>query len=144
MDVEKWYGNQDPARDYRPEKTILSELRFLGCPAPEARKVVDEVLRLRGGATRRDILIQRYRELVVKHYDHLTGLAKETPRGSPNAYRIPGWAKSPNMAISTAARKADPLLWAKGWRGGGRTPDTMVPEALIPEMEAAWQDVYLG
>jgi len=144
MNLEKWYGNQDPARDYRTSKAIISELVFLGCPAHEARQVADEVIRLRGGTSRRDILIQRYRDLIVEDFDTLINLPRTGVRGGVNARRIPGWVKSPNIAISAAAKKTDTLLWLRGWSGGGTTPDTWIPKALKERMVEAWQDVYLG
>jgi len=141
--MRKWYGDQDPARDYRPEKVIYSELRFLGCPSDEARHVVREVVRMRGGSSRRDILIARYRKLLAENYDKVSVLLKEGPQGSPNAYRAAGWVKSPAMAISAAAKKADPLLWADGWRGGGATPECLIPEVLYEDMVREWKEVYL-
>lgn len=144
MDLKKWYGDQDPSRDYRPAKAIISELVFLGCTSNEARLVAGEVVRLRGGSSRRDILIQRYRDIMVENLDELLQLPRTGVRGGVNVYRVPGWTKSPNIAISAAVKKTDSLLWANGWSGGGKTPDTWIPKFLEERLVEAWKEVYLG
>lgn len=143
MGITKWYGNQDPRTDYRESRRIYSELRFLGADPKEAKEIVNEVTRLRGGVSRLQILTSRFKELLAAHYDDVRALVKEGPKGSRNAYRANGWVKSPAIAISKAAKLADDMLWAEGWRGGGATPETLVPECLVEEMTKLWTEIFL-
>lgn len=142
IDLTKWYGNQDPKRDYRDPRRIYTDLRFLGAEADEASAVVREVLRLRGGRSRTEVLTVRYKELLAAAYHDVTNLSKEGPQGSKNAYRAGGWVKSPNGSISRAAKAASPLLWAEGWAGGGPTPEVLIPECIAPQMEALWREIF--
>ena len=142
--IKDWYGVQDPAKDFRPVREIYSELRFLGASVDEARSVTAEVAGLRGGVSRSSILQARFKDLLAVHLQEVSALTKEGPKGSPNAYRAKGWVKSPAVAISRAAKATDPLLWAYGWRGGGPTPEVLIPEVLYDSMVDTYREVFHG
>jgi len=142
--IKDWYGAQDPSKDFRPTREIYSELRFLGASVDEARSITAEVAKLRGGASRSAILEARFKDLLAIHLQEVTALTKEGPKGSPNAYRAKGWVKSPTVAISRAAKATDPLLWAYGWRGGGPTPEVLIPECLYDAMVDMYREVFHG